>query len=250
VLPDSIAEKAGFKDGDVVQTLDGERVLSTAHFSDLLRAHGDREATVVVQRGEQNVTLSVVPEYNPTEKRAMIGVRLVDVDDVVAWMQYKNPWDQIRYDAIGIVRILQALGTPKEAKHAAEGLGGPLLIFLALWASIKISLLNGFGFIRFLNVNLAIVNLLPIPVLDGGHILFCLWEGITRRRVHPKVINTLTNIFLPLIIGAMLILTYRDIVYHLPRFFGFGRGGDGAKAKPTVVVVTNSQPASVEKTGE
>jgi len=248
VSPNSVAETAGLKAGDAIRTLNGNPVLSTAQFMDLIRSLGDQEVKLTVERGDQTIALSVVPKYDPKEKKAMIGVGPFDVDDIVGWMQYKSPWDQIKYDAMGIVRILQALGTPKESKQAAEGLGGPVLILLALWASIKISFLNGLGFIRFLNVNLAILNLLPIPVLDGGHVVFSLWEGITRRRVHPRVVNTLVNVFATLLIGAMLILTYRDIVYRLPRFLGFGRGGD--KAKTAVEAVTNNPPASVEPAGE
>jgi len=250
VFPDSVAEKAGLKEGDVVRTLNGTPVLSKDQFIDLVSSLGDQEVKLTLERGDQPVALSVVPKLNPTENRSMIGVWPIDVDDVVAWMQYKSPWDQIKYDAMGIARILQALGTPKESKQAAEGLGGPVLILIALWGSIKISLLNGLGFIRFLNVNLAILNLLPIPVLDGGHVVFALWEGITRRRVHPKVVNTLVNVFATLLIGAMLILTYRDVVYRLPHFLGFGKDKGGAKAKTTAEAVTNSQPASVEKAGE
>lgn len=249
VVPDSIAEKAGVLAGDLVQMLDGEPVLSPDQFVDLLRQRGDQETKLTLKRGEQIVTLSVVPRYDPERGKAMIGVAPVGVDDVVAFMQYKDPWDQIKYDAMGIARILQALGTPKESKRAAEGLGGPVMILLALWASIKISLLNGLGFIRFLNVNLAILNLLPIPVLDGGHIVFALWEGITRRRVHPRVVTVLVNVFATLLIGAMLVLTYRDVVYRLPRYFGFGRSAPSTQ-EIKVESPTNSQPVEVQQTGE
>jgi regulator of sigma E protease len=251
VMRGSIAEKAGVKDGDILLSLNSNPVLRATQFIEAIPPLVDQDVKLTVLRGDQTVAISVVPKYDPNAKKAMIGVQAID-GDMLPWMQYKNPWDQIKSDATGIVRILQALGTPKESKQAAEGLGGPVLILIALWGAIKISFLNGLGFIRFLNVNLAILNLLPIPVLDGGHVVFSLWEGITRRRVHPKVVNTLVNVFATLLIGVMLILTYRDVVYRLPHFFRFGRGEDGAKAKTPVETVTNtnSQPASVEQTGE
>jgi membrane-associated protease RseP (regulator of RpoE activity) len=81
-----------------------------------------------------------------------------------------------------------------------------------------VSLLNAVGFLRFLNVNLAILNLLPIPVLDGGHVLFSLWEGITRRRAHPRFVNILVNTFAGLLIAVFLLLTVMD-VRRSPRLF-------------------------------
>jgi Zn-dependent protease len=60
-------------------------------------------------------------------------------------------------------------------------------------------------------VNLAILNLLPLPVLDGGHILFALFEIITRRKPHPKVVSVLVNACAVLLIGLMVLLFYRDI---------------------------------------
>ena len=67
------------------------------------------------------------------------------------------------------------------------------------------------GFLRLICVNLAILNLLPFPVLDGGHILFALYEIITRRKPHPKVVAALVNTFAVILIGLMLLLVYVDI---------------------------------------
>ena len=83
------------------------------------------------------------------------------------------------------------------------------------------SLLTAIGLIRFININLAVLNLLPLPVLDGGHICFALWEGITRRKVHPKVVASLVNVFAILLISAMLFLSWRDADrnWNVSRFF-------------------------------
>jgi regulator of sigma E protease len=83
-------------------------------------------------------------------------------------------------------------------------------------------LLNTLGLIRFLNINLAVLNLLPIPVLDGGHIVFSLWHGITRRKVNVKIQMALINFFAVLLIGAMLLLSAKDIdrSFSIKKFFG------------------------------
>jgi regulator of sigma E protease len=195
----------------------------------------------VVEREGARITATVQPQYNEEKKRVLIGVALGLIPSL-PWMQKQAPLDQILYDATGIFRILRALVTPREARQAAGALGGPVMIIMALWGSIKISYIYGLGFLRFLNVNLAILNLLPIPVLDGGHVLFSLWEGITRRRVHPRVVTVLINVFAVLLIGAMLLLTYRDIFRLVPAF----RKKDAAveHAATNAVTATNAAAAT------
>ena len=81
-------------------------------------------------------------------------------------------------------------------------------------------ILNALGLIRFININLAVLNLL-LPVLDGGHIVFSLYEGISRRKVPVKVITSLVNTFAILLISAMLYLSVRDVdrAFNIGRFF-------------------------------
>lgn len=209
LMPDGSAVGSGLKAGDVVVSFDGEAVRGIEHFQEMVNARVDQECPIVIRRNGEQKVFTVVPRFNEEAQRALIGVKLASV--IMPWMRFKNPGRQVLHDASGIVRILRALVTPRESGKAAGGLGGPVAIFAALWVSIKISFMNAVGFLRFLNMNLAILNLLPIPVLDGGHILFAVWETITRKRVHPKVANVLVNAFAFLLILAMLGLTVRDV---------------------------------------
>ena len=213
VVPGSVAEAAGLRANDIVLAVDGARVVSTGDFIEQISARTDVPLALTLNRGGTERVVSVVPVYDPGQKRGLIGVVIrpaLQAGDL-PWMRHRNPWAQLRSDATAIVRILKALVTPGEARQAAGALGGPVMIFMALWAAIKVSFLNAVGFLRFLNVNLAILNLLPIPVLDGGHIVFSLWEGITRRRVSPRVVNVLTNVFAVLLISAIVAITFNDI---------------------------------------
>ena len=117
-----------------------------------------------------------------------------------------------------------------------RALGGPVAIFGMLWVYIKTNLLAAVGFLRFLNVNLAILNLLPIPVLDGGHIVFSTWELVSRRKAHPKIVNGLVNVFAVLLIIVFVLLTVKDVGRFFPPLKRLFPGG-GA---PRTEAVTNA----------
>jgi len=220
VTKGSPADIAGVKSGDTALTFNGVTVLGWEHFTELVQAaEPGVPAALAVDRKGETLHLFIVPEYNKEYDRIMVGVQLGGTG--MPWMLYKNPLDQIKYDALAIVRVLKALVTPAEAKQAAGGLGGPIMIFSILTMSIKMGLVNTLGLIRFLNINLAVLNLMPIPVLDGGHIVFALWHGITRRKVNVKIQTILINFFAVLLIGAMLVLSFNDIdrKFQIKKFF-------------------------------
>jgi regulator of sigma E protease len=127
---------------------------------------------------------------------------------------YREPWQQLKWDSMSVVRVLQALIAPEskgERKAVATNIGGPVAIVMGLYHTVRGNMMDGFGFLRMICVNLAILNLLPFPVLDGGHIIFALFEIITRRKPHPKVVAVLVNAFAVLLIGLMALLVYTDI---------------------------------------
>lgn len=136
------------------------------------------------------------------------------------WMKYREVTSQLTDDASGIFRVLQALCAPREgtneASRAAKGLGGPVMIFSILTQLIANGLWISLGFLRLICINLAILNLLPLPVLDGGHTMFALYAIIRRKEPSAKVIGIVTNIFAFLLIGVMLWFLFSDIM----RFIG------------------------------
>lgn len=202
--PGTSAAMAGVKSGDIIREFDGVGVASRRHLIDMVQERADREVPIVVERSGKLLELRVTPVLDETYKMVRIGI---EFDPMIS-----KPLDQLVYDATAIIRILKALVTPASSKNAAKGLGGPISILGMFGLYLAISLVQALAFTRFLNVNLAILNLLPLPVLDGGHIIFSLWEWIMRKPVHPKVVTWLVNIFAGLIISAMIILTYRDII--------------------------------------
>ena len=214
---------AGLKTGDLITQVAGQPILWWHELSSSLQDYGEKPTTITVLRDEETITMDITPKYieeGEGQKRAIIGVMPGD-PGMLPWTMEGSPIEQVKNDASKIARLFKALGNKKERGSAAKALGGPIAIFTLLWFSLKLGFLYAVGFIRFININLAVLNLLPLPVLDGGHICFALWEGITKRKVHPKVVSTLINIFAILLITAMIFLSWRDADrnWNVSRFF-------------------------------
>lgn len=209
VMAKEPAGVAGLKTGDLVTHVGSKSILWWHELSDALQEFDGIPTTITVLRDDEIFTMDITPEYSDDLEKVIIGVAPGD-PGMLAWSMEGNVFEQLKSDSSKIFRLLKALTTKSEAKSAASSLGGPVMIFTMIWFALKLGIFYAIGLIRFININLAVLNLLPLPVLDGGHICFALWEGITRRKVHPKVVASLVNVFAILLIGAMIFLSWRD----------------------------------------
>jgi regulator of sigma E protease len=223
VLEGMPAALAGLQTNDLIVAFDGKPLYGHAHFIHALQEGAGREATLRVLRGKDLINVTLTPVLGEKEGRWIVGAVVGDADPAVPmWMRFRHPWRQIEGDITAVGRVLRALVAPKqkgEAKRVAQALNGPIVILATMWLNTLANLLYTVGFVRFLNVNLAIINLLPLPVLDGGHIMFAIYEGVTRRKVNPKVLNWLVNAFAVLLLTFFVYISVRD-TWLLARIFG------------------------------
>lgn len=206
------ASEAGILPGDTVLSVGGHGVSTWTEMQTEVQITGGRPTEFVVSRPEEGeVALVVTPKRDDaTGALYIMALSVTNSTGAVSWMPSRNPLKQLAWDAGSIFRVLKGLTTPGEAKATANALGGPVMIAEGIYASLRRSFWDGLGFLRFLNVNLAIVNLLPIPVLDGGLILFALIALIFRRRVPDKVIEVLSMGFMYALIALMCLLIVKD----------------------------------------
>ncbi len=214
VIKGSSAEAGGVLPGDLITEFAGVSLLSRGHLIDLVGKHQGQVTPIVVRRttdhGTELVDLSVTPLLDIETKRALIGIEFNRMAVECGTIIRPLPSKQLRNHASMIFRVLRALTTPSDSKRAAQAIGGPVAIIVSYWAMVKASIMLAVSFTCLLNVNLAILNLLPIPVLDGGHIVFALWEIVFRRPPPPRLVNALVNVFAVLLIFTMVILSVRD----------------------------------------
>ena len=217
VIPDGPAAKAGLKSGDVVVSVGGRKVDTWTEMQTEVQIAGGKTVEFEVlnfggsECDAEARTLFVTPERDEvTGAWYIMAISVTNVTGAVAWMPDRNPLKQLAWDAGSIFRVLKGLVTPKEAAATSAALGGPVMIAEGLYRQVRRDPWDGLGFLRFLNVNLAVLNLLPIPVLDGGLIMFALFALVFRRRIPDFIVKWLSLGFMAILMGLMALLIGRD----------------------------------------
>ena len=211
IISGGAAEKGGLMEGDEVLSVGGNKVSGWADMITEVQFAAGRETDFEVRRGEEILTLKITPEVKENGVAYIAAVsESSDQASCAMWMPSRGIVDQVAWDAGTVFRALKGLVNKKEMKNTAKALGGPVMIAKNTYLSVRKDVWDGIGFLRFINTNLAVMNLLPIPVLDGGLILFSLIAMVFRRRVPDKVIGYLSTFFMYILMGLMLLLVARD----------------------------------------
>jgi regulator of sigma E protease len=222
VLPDSPAEDAGFKSGDelIGVSANGERVsdLTSKSVSDFIAAHGDGEINIEYKRGDELQSLSVLPSSNiitAEPERNAIGISMGIVGTLklpvylAVWEAGKLTTNLLAAIAVAIIGLIaSALTLSADLSQIAGPVG--IVSFVGDAAALGfVALLN---FTAIISLNLAIINLLPFPALDGGRILFVAIEAVKGSPIRPKIASILNTLGFAILILAMLAVTYNDIL--------------------------------------
>ncbi|HDD53044.1 MAG TPA: RIP metalloprotease RseP [Thermosulfidibacter takaii] len=218
VVAGSPAERAGLKAGDFIVSIEGKKIESWGDLAAVVQKNPGKPLKVVVKREGEQVTLTVVPK--PQEARTIFGEkRIVGKVGIVAAGTYRieraNPFmalvrgveytvNMVYLTLVGIVKILQRV-------VPAKSVGGPILIVQMASKQVKSGLINLLTFMAFISINLGIINLFPIPILDGGHLLFFTIEGVRGKPVSTRTREVAQQVGLAIIIAIMVLAFYNDI---------------------------------------
>ncbi len=211
--PGMPAETAGLKLNDKFLSYGGVPISGQEQLVDLIHKSSGQRKEVLVDRQGKQMTLTVTPVYDSDGKQGMIGVALTDSSTMVYMIPKRGPlpWVQLRDVVVRTVKVLKALFHSKQTGVRAKDLSGPVGILSMLAAQVNTDYRLALSFLVLLNVNLAILNLLPIPVLDGGHITMSVIEKIRRRPLNMRVVEYVNTGFAVLLISFMLYVTFFDL---------------------------------------
>src|ERR1043166_2665738 len=240
----SAAEAAGLKPGDKILAFAGIPVASRDQLIDLIRKRGGEATDLRVQRGQEKTALTITPRQDPTTKAGRIGAVLgtSSTQTYIVQRPGPSPWAQVKDVFDKTVRTFSALIHSKQTGVGAKDLSGPVGILSILAAQVNTDYRLALSFLVLLNINLAILNLLPVPVLDGGHIVMAIIEKIRRRPLGHKFVEYTTTAFAVLLISFMIYVTYSDIK-RFSLFRAMFKAGSHVEPSPENPVEPGPAPA-------
>jgi len=206
----SPAEAAGLKGGDEILVFAQVPLHGADQFIKLVQKCPGEAQDIVVKRDGQRTTLKVTPRLDPSAKVGRIGAE-IGTGRPVYRIEHISPWMQISTVLERTVSTFSALAHSKQTGVGLKDLSGPPGILAMLAAYVNSDWRLALSFLVLLNINLAIINLLPLPVLDGGHIVMALVERLFGRPLPNRLVEFTTTAFAVLLIGFMLYVSFNDV---------------------------------------
>lgn len=219
VLPDSAASKAALFEGDKIIEVDGKKIQYWEDVTEIIHKSAGKTLQLKVQRGNEVISISVTPEkkvvkdiFGEEKEVGLIGIKPSGKTIKVKSDFFKSiknavlkTIDLCLLTILGIIKLIQRI-------IPAETIGGPIMILQMAEKQAAAGVLNFFAFAALISINLGILNLLPIPILDGGHLLFLSFEAIRKKPLSEKTMMIAQRIGLALIISLMIFAFYNDIL--------------------------------------
>ena len=209
VLPGKPAAMAGLQDGDRILRIGDTAINNWTGFVDSVRSNEGKQLTIYYERDGVEKSTVVTPVYDAENKRVMVGV--------TGGVETSHPGF---FESIGlavqktgaVIYAMLAELLRLVAQLSGENLAGPVGVVQMTGEVAKMGLVPLVNFTAFLSLNLGIINLFPIPALDGGHFLMLLVEAVRRKPLSPKFLQYTQTVGIALLLVLMVYATKNDIV--------------------------------------
>ena len=221
VVTESAAERAGFQPGDLITAIDDTKVQTFAEVRRIVTVNADTELMFEIQRDGNTLLLPATPDWYLETDRfgnefriGRLGVS-VGLDDANARHVRYNPatavWMGVRESYFIIDQTFTVLGRIITGRESAESLGGPIRIAQLSGQAASLGLVALINLTAVLSVSIGLVNLFPIPMLDGGHLMFYAYEAVAGKPMPEKVQEVGMRIGLSLVLALFIFVTWNDI---------------------------------------
>lgn len=217
VAENSPAHKAGVRPGDVIASVDSRPIRGMEPFKSTINSRAGQETELLVTRGEEEFTVKVTPREEPPEGEGALGVAISTVTptEPPAWQKPAvSAWYGLQQAFFVAVETTVAVGgaiASVVGGTAPEGLAGPVGIYKVTEFAARFGIFSLISLVGLLSVNLAVLNIVPFPALDGGRLLFIIIEAFFGRRVVPAFERTIHMVGFALLIGLLILVTLSDV---------------------------------------
>lgn len=212
------AAAAGLKTGDHILSINGKPILSRSQLSAALQESGGKPVDMLIRRGDAEITLTITPAWNESGRgRWWVGMGFGDSTQLKSYPLGES-FSRSVWLSVRVTR--QILGVIVELFRGAvsiKTLGGPLEIMAASGEAARQGLPNFVHLMAIISLNLAILNLLPIPILDGGHLLMLSIEGLMRRDMSLAVKERFVQVGFVFLMLIFAVVMYNDILKRIPK---------------------------------
>ncbi len=229
VLSESPALKAGILPGDIIAGIGGVQIFGWNHMSRIVRENPDSEKKFTVLRDGKEVSIPVLighaTEDMPGGTRKTVGRIGVSLHVPTRDVGFaESSMVAVKNTVFLSTHMVDFMGRLITGQVSSKLLGGPVMIAQEAGRSAKSGFSNLMGFTAFISINLGVLNLLPFPVLDGGHVVILLTEAVIRRKLSLKVRLAIQQTGMLLLLLLMLYVTFNDVMRFetISRFFGKG----------------------------
>jgi regulator of sigma E protease len=219
VMPDTPAEKAGLMKGDVIVEINGGTIDKWDQMTDIIHKSPDKILSIKIKRDSAPLLLSITPEkkvvkdvFGEGKPVGLIGIRPSGTT-VIKKETIANAFADsvIRTGEISVLTLVSIVKLFQRV-IPMDTIGGPIMIVQMAGDQASKGFLNFFIFMAIININLGVLNLLPIPILDGGHLLFLGIEAIRRKPISEKIVSISQKVGLAILLTLMAFVIYNDFM--------------------------------------